>query len=180
MFIILAVLTYHVTALSLLFTMTPPPPPQNGDTAKQGSYLIYLYAIPSSTGFFVVAITTTFLVIRLRRTLRWRQRTTSQSEKTSDRENRLVRTLLIINSIFICCYFPDVASFTTMAIDSRLNAYDPYLGNPAYIAMIFSGLCQSVSSSVNIIFCYHKMSSKFKSVFLQLFCLKSRKSVRKD
>ncbi|RUS70874.1 hypothetical protein EGW08_021363 [Elysia chlorotica] len=164
-YLVLAIMVYLTAFLSLLYADTGPP--YDSKAKKQGFYYFCFFAIPSTTCFFIVVITTIFLVIRLRRSLQFRRDTASQSEKSSDKENRIVRTIIAISMIFIICFFPNVANFFAQIIYPPFRFDDPYLGNLTIIMFTFSGVFQAISSSINIFF-YYKMSSKFKRTFSKI------------
>ena len=166
----LVVVAYHVTFLLVLIVETLP---SNDSLAKQSFYYFYMYAVPSMTLFFVIVITTIFLVTRLRRSQRWRKELTSQRDKTSDKENRLVRTVLAINMIFIVCYFPYVALVISLLFFPRFSVFDPYYGRVAGLMLFISGTLQSVSSSINMVF-YFRLSSNFKYGLLRTLSMKKR------
>ena len=171
---ILIVAVYHATFLILVYADTGPP--YNDYPKKLAFYFFSLYAVPTMACFLIVVFTTMFLVVKLRSNQRWRQETTTQSDKTSDKENKLVRTIIAISVLFIVCSFPNVGMLITQTIYPRFNYMDPYLGTLITGMFTFSGVFTAVSSSVNIFF-YYKMSSKFNKVFNETFSIRTKEKV---
>ena len=163
--------------MSLLYIDTGPP--YDRDAKKQGFYYFCFFAIPSTTCFFIVVITTIFLVIKLRRNLQWRKGTATQSERSSDKENKIVRKIIAISTIFIICFFPNVANFFAQIIYPPFRFDDPYLGTLTIIMFTFSGVFQAISSSINIFF-YYRMSSKFKRTFSEIFMCRKKAQSQAD
>ena len=163
----LTVVAYQVAYLVLLFVEARPP--YRVYPEKIGFYIFYLYAVPTTIFFFLVLITTIYLVSTLRRKQKWRRETATQSDKSSNKENKLLRTIIAISTIFIVCAFPTVFVFMAQAIYPPFRYTDPYLGKLVLILYLFSNSLQAVSASINIFF-YHRMSSKFNKVFAVTFC----------
>ncbi|RUS74385.1 hypothetical protein EGW08_017866 [Elysia chlorotica] len=166
LYLLLTIVAYMVTFL-LVFYIDVGAPFIN-QIGKQGFYFFCFFAVPSTTCFFIVLLSTLFLVIRLRKNLKWRQERSSQSAKSSCKENKLVRTIIAISTIFIICFFPNVLNFFVQIIHPSFRYLDPYLGTLAVVMFSFSGVTQAISSSINIFF-YYRMSSKFKRVFSETF-----------
>ncbi|GFN83222.1 chemosensory receptor b [Plakobranchus ocellatus] len=90
------------------------------------------FTIPSVICFSIVVICTIFLVIKLNQSARWRQSTSNASKQDSSvstKENRVVRTVVVICVIYIFFFAPNVFTFTTMAAYPDFKWADPYLGN---------------------------------------------------
>ena len=177
MYMTLTVVAYALTFLVIVYVDATPP--YNSYPKRLGFYFFYLYAIPLTTCFFIVVITTVSLIINLRRQQRWRRETASQSDKSSDKENKLVRTIIAISTLFIICSFPYVAIFITEAVYPPYRHKDPYLGSLSTIILSVSGVFQAVSSAVNIFF-YYRMSSRFNKVFSACFLLKKKEDSIKE
>ncbi|GFN83239.1 chemosensory receptor a [Plakobranchus ocellatus] len=85
-------------------------------TIVQSEYVIYVetitmfatFTIPSVICFSIVVLCTIFLVIKLNQRARWRQSTSNAASKQdgsmSSEENRVVRTVVMICTIYIICY----------------------------------------------------------------------------
>ncbi|GFR59990.1 chemosensory receptor B [Elysia marginata] len=162
----LTVILYHVIFVIVVYTDTGPP--YNAFPQKLNFYYFSLYVIPSTTCFFIVLLSTIFLVVKVRRNQRWRKGTSTQTAKTNDKEDKLVRTIIAISTIFIICSFPTVSIFITQIIHKQFRYRDPYLGTLLLLMFNIGGVFQAISSSVNIFF-YYRMSSRFKKVFASLF-----------
>ena len=142
--------------------------PPDGQIERQGVYYFWFFAVPSATSFFIVVLTTIFLVVRLRKSLEWRRETSSQGEKSSDKETKLVRTIIAVSTIFIICFSPNVMNLFVQIIHPPFRYLDPYLGSLTIVMFSISGVFQAVSSSINIFF-YYKMSSRYRKTFSETF-----------
>ena len=178
LFLTLAVVAYHVIFTIVLYSDTGPP--YDTHLPKLSFYYFVLYVIPSTTCFFIVVLATIFLVVKLRTNQKWRRETISQKEKSNEKDNKLVKTIIAICTLFIICSFPNVSIFITQTIYPRFRYGDPYLGTLTELTFGFSGICQAISSSINIFF-YYRMSSRFKKTFCACFpCIKKEKPEGRD
>ena len=169
----LTVVAYSVFLMVLLFSGATPP--YSIYPKRLSFYLFYFYTTPLTTCFFAVVLATIFLVIRLKKKQRWRieRIAHARSGKTSDKENKLVKTIIAISTLFIVCTFPYVGVFFVEAVDPRLRYSDPFLGTLFFVIHTFCSLFQAVSSAFNIFF-YYTMSSRFNKVFSALFCRRQK------
>ncbi|GFO38451.1 chemosensory receptor a [Plakobranchus ocellatus] len=137
-----------------------------------------LFTIPSVICFSIVVICTIFLVVKLNQSAKWRQSTSNatqgQEGTMSTKENRVVRTVVLICAIYIFCFAPNVLTVTTMAAYPDFNETDPYLGNLLSVCFIIAFPCHAICSAVNI-FVYLGMSTKYRETFVKLFCPKKKK-----
>ncbi|GFN83225.1 chemosensory receptor a [Plakobranchus ocellatus] len=131
------------------------------------------FTIASVICFLIVVICTIFLVIKLNQSARWRQSTSNALSKedasVSTKENRVVRTVVMICVIYIFFFAPNVFTFTTMAAYPDFKLTDPYLGNLQTVCLHIGFMCHSICSAVNI-FVYVTMSTKYRDTFFKLFC----------
>ncbi|GFO06659.1 chemosensory receptor a [Plakobranchus ocellatus] len=131
------------------------------------------FTIPSVICFSIVVICTIFLVVKLNQSARWRQSTSNAASKEdgsmSSKENRVVRTVVMICAIYIFCFAPNVITVTTMAAYPKFNQIDPYLGNLQAVCFIIAYPCHAICSAVNIIV-YLRMSSRYRETFFKMFC----------
>ena len=164
MYPLMVVIGYHFACLIVLYVDTNPP--YFDYPEKLGFYIFYLYAVPSTVSFFLVVVTTLCLVVTLRRKQRWRRDTVAQTEKNSNKDNKLVKTIIAICIIFIACSIPTVGIFITQAVYPPFRYTDPYLGTLTLMIYRFSNVLQGISASVNIFF-YYTMSSRFKKYFAE-------------
>ena len=174
---VLAIVAYLMAFLLLLYINTGPP--YDKYVKRQSFYYFCFFAIPSTTCFFIVVITTIVLVVKLRRNLQWRREAVKNNDKSSDKEHKIVRTIIAISTIFVICFFPNVANFFVSIIYPPFRYDDPYLGNLTIVMFTFSGVFQAISSSINIFF-YYRMSSKFKKVFSQTFFCQKKSQGQTD
>ena len=103
--------------------------------------------IPSTTCFFIVVLATIFLVVKLRTNQKWRRETISQKEKTNEKDNKLVKTIIAICTLFIICSFPNVSIFIAQTIYPRFRYEDPYLGSLIERMFGLSGIFLAISSN---------------------------------
>ncbi|GFR88096.1 chemosensory receptor A [Elysia marginata] len=163
----LTVVAYHVIFLIIIYA-DPGPPYDDYTTKKLTFYLASLYAVPYSAVFFIVVMTTTFLVIQLRRTRQWRREAANQSNKNKDKETVIVRTIIAINFLFIFCSLPTVGHILGSIMVPSYEKNDPYWNTLLDLIYSFGYIFHAISSSVNICF-YYKMSSRFRQVFSKCF-----------
>ena len=123
-YMIVIIVAYHA-AFSLLYFDTGPP--YGVYSRKFEFYFFYLYVVPSTICFFIVLLTTIVMVTRLKRNLQWRRETTQQDDKISDKDSKIVKTIIVTSSLFIICFSPNVLNFTAQAIYPNYSLRDPYL-----------------------------------------------------
>ncbi|RUS72206.1 hypothetical protein EGW08_020033 [Elysia chlorotica] len=175
--LVMSIVIYHALFIILLFTDTGFA--YASYSSKIGFYYFSLYAVPSTTCFFIVLLTTIAMVIRLNKSLQWRKETSQQRGRSSDKEGRIARTIIAISTIFIVCFFPNVANFLTQAAYPAYSYDNAYLWSLRTVIFTFTGLLQAISSSINILF-YYKMSSRYKKAFSDCFNLKKRFCVQQN
>ena len=166
----LTVVVYHVTICSFLY-IDVLDYNFGGYNARLAVYTLYMYVIPSTTGFFIILIATLLLVVTLRRKQRWRQETSSRKDDKGNKENKQVRTVIAINTLFIACSVLSVGMYAGQLINLSFRYSDHYLGTIVIILFDISWISQSTSSAVNIFF-YYSLSSKYKQEFSKLFMCK--------
>ncbi|KAK3794063.1 hypothetical protein RRG08_059506 [Elysia crispata] len=165
--LILVMTVYQATFACLIYAQTGPPYHQHSE--KRIIYLLCSLTGPSFICFVIVVIATTFLVIKLKQTMKMRSQIASQSDKAMSKERKVVRPVIFICVIFIVCFLPNVAKLLGTIVFPRLTPTDPYFGSLSNVLYTFTFIFQSISSSINI-FVYYHMSSKFKETFGSLFC----------
>lgn len=134
------------------------------------SYVINNALIPFSA-FAVITVCTITLVVTLRRQSQWRQHstTTSQAGGLSVRDQRVTKMVVMISILFIACFVPVCILFIAMSIVPEL-AVDGKYRNTIIMFIGLGFILESTNSSVNI-FMYYHMSSKYRTVFRQVFNL---------
>ncbi|GFN73599.1 chemosensory receptor a [Plakobranchus ocellatus] len=134
--------------------------------------------------FSIVLICTVLLVVQLRKISSWRLSVTSAKRqwvqpeenpaaslsaaevRISRKEERLVRMVVAIATIFIMSYIPICIGLFCGVLIDRFDLYGVYSRIYIVSGYIVS-LGQPISGSVNILI-YYKMASKFRSVFRRL------------
>ncbi|GFO28794.1 chemosensory receptor a [Plakobranchus ocellatus] len=137
--------------------------------------------------FSIMLICTVLLVVQLRKISSWRlsvtcaksQRIQLQDNPTSSlsaaearisqKEERLIRMVVAIATIFIVSYIPTCILLLCQVVFDEFQLFGVYRRLFVVSGYIIS-LGQPISGSVNILI-YYKMASKFRSVFRRLVCL---------
>ena len=125
-----------------------------------------------------VTICTTFLIVKLRQSARWRKATAPATTSTQSpgtnprnvyrRESRTTRTVVMIASVFIICSVP-VSANLVMAVFLREDySINGSLGHLYLINAGLSGLFSEINSSLNLVF-YTITGSRFRSMLVQMF-----------
>ncbi|GFO38398.1 chemosensory receptor a [Plakobranchus ocellatus] len=147
-------------------------------------YILICGVIQPLLAFSIVLICTVLLVVQLRKISSWKLSVTSaQSQRVqpeenpagslsaaearvSQKEERLVRMVVAIATIFIMSYIPICIGLLCDVLIDRFNPYGVYSRIYIVSGYIVS-LGQPISGSVNILI-YYKMASKFRSAFRRL------------
>ncbi|GFO36776.1 chemosensory receptor a [Plakobranchus ocellatus] len=134
--------------------------------------------------FSVMLICTMLLVVQLRKISSWRLSVTSAKSqlvkpeenptasssaaeaRISQKEERLVRMVVAIATIFIMSYIPSCIGLICYVVFDEFNRLGVYERLSIVSGYIIS-LGQPISGSVNILI-YYKMASKFRSAFRRL------------
>ena len=134
--------------------------------------LLASFSIPILICFIVIVIGTIFLITKFKESRMLRGSMTG-SEKLSDKDIRLVRSVISICIIFIAGSSPSVLLYVVSTAFPSLHFDNPYLGHLTNLIQIVGVTLQAVSCSVNI-FVYLRMGSRYKQIFLQMFSCGSR------
>ena len=152
--------TYQSILIILLLSY--PSPPYDVPNARRLRYITSSFSAPSFICFFVVLISTTLLVVRLKQNLEWRNKAAKQSNKNSGslKETKAARCVAAICTIFIMCFTPNVALIFAGIVYSELTPHNLYFGTLIVALYAISSMFQVLSSVVNI-FVYYTMSTKY-------------------
>ncbi|GFO07552.1 peptide receptor gpcr [Plakobranchus ocellatus] len=127
------------------------------------------YSIPTFLCFILVIIGTIFLVVSMKRSLKFRSSATSKDRTlNTDKELKIIKTIIFISIIYIVCLFPNVIVFFSSLIFPTFRVFNPYLSSLYGIVLGFTLIFQSISMAVNI-FVYLKLSSAYRKTFYKLF-----------
>ena len=162
----MAVYQLCITLLNIIRT-GPPYDVSTGTTERQ-LYLQLMYNIPTLLCFPVVLITTAFLIVRLKQSLKWRGTAVNKPDNDSGKEKRVVRSVILICSMFICCFLPNLAILTVRASYPQFSLISPRLKWFVRIFYLFAFFFQTLNSSINI-FIYYSMSSRYRGIFKDVF-----------
>lgn len=160
------------TLIGLLFA-------DNRDAVEGISFLINNTFLPG-TAFAIIIVCTVTLTFQLRNKSKWRKKSTSagQGDLVSKRNQRVAKMVVIISTVFIACFIPMTIVFLVMFLEESFAIDGKHRG----LAVLFVSLglvLEAINSSSNI-FVYHHMSSKYKEVFRECFCLLKQDSVNKN
>ena len=138
------------------------------------SMLISL-SIPNLICFTIVLVGTVFFIINFKQSRKLRNSMSASrgiSDKTSDKDARLIRLVICICIIYIVGAAPNVGVYLAETIYPPLHVSNPYLGYFIHACYIVCNLFQATASSVNI-FVYFGMGSKFMQTFKEIFLNKA-------
>ena len=152
---------------------------------------IVLGLIQPIVAFVTVLVCTVFLVVYLRRSSQWRKSMASAGgekaggddssrfepkQTISRKEEKLVRLVISIATIFIVCYTPNTLVFLNMAIFPSFWVFGQHK-NTFLMVYTLSVMASSVSASVNI-FIYYNMGTRYRNAFRLMFHLDLKDSVK--
>ena len=129
---------YEVAFASLQFAQTGLP--YEAFHPKSMLYSTCSFTAPSCICFFIDVVTTSILVVRLRQIVEWRNEVTKQpaTDSAISKEQKAARSVVVICTIFIICFVPNVITLVAGLVYLRFNLVDPYLGNLSRLSHIFS------------------------------------------
>ena len=127
------------------------------------------FSIPTMVCLVVVAFGTIFLISKFKQSRKLRGSMTGScsdedSSKLSEKDARLVRSVIFICIIYIIGATPNVLIYLVSTAFPVLHADNPFLGNVMLCLLMLGNMFQSISCSVNI-FVYLRMGSRFKQTF---------------
>ncbi|GFN74504.1 chemosensory receptor a [Plakobranchus ocellatus] len=146
--------------------------------------------------FSIVLICTVLLVVQLRKISSWRMSVTSAKSqrlqpeenpaasssvseaRISQKEERLVRMVVAIATIFIVSYIPTCITLLCYVIFDDFSMFGVYR-RLSIVSSHIASLGQPISGSVNILI-YYNMASKFRSVFRRLVHLDRQEQKRHE
>ena len=126
---------------------------------------------PSAISLIVVSVGTSVLIVKLRESTRWRKSssTGAQKQDISSKETRVIRSSVLVCLVYIVCFTPNVCIVIASVVEPRLYFADHYYGPFLYVLLLFAGVCQSISSSINF-YIYLATSIRYKKTFMLIFC----------
>ncbi|GFN98883.1 chemosensory receptor a [Plakobranchus ocellatus] len=164
--------------------------PTGNEFIDQIGYIVIIICgfIQPLLAFFIVLMCTIFLIIQLRKLSFWRKSVTSAKsqwqhqpgknpapnspttqDRISNKEERLVRMVVAIATIFIVSYTPTCIMLLCSTIFDEFAYFGIY--KRMYIVCgLTTFLTQTISGGVNILI-YYYMASKFRSALRCLLCL---------
>lgn len=123
------------------------------------------------SAFVVIVVCTITLVVKLQNLTVWRRKTTQQTlvDNVSTKNQKVARMVLIISTLFIACFIPETFVFIAILTVPGLSIDGPN----KHVLTIIAGLglvLKCVNSSSNM-FIYCAMSTKYRLVFNNMFCI---------
>uniref|UniRef100_A0A2C9M1S1 G-protein coupled receptors family 1 profile domain-containing protein n=1 Tax=Biomphalaria glabrata TaxID=6526 RepID=A0A2C9M1S1_BIOGL len=133
------------------------------------------------SSFFIVIICTVTLSQNLMMKARWRMdagnvKAAGGKATSMDRDQKVVKMVTFIATIFLLCFTPCVFHLLTELFIPQYSVAGQFR-NSYVICWSFMKTFEAVNSCLSI-FVYYNMSSKFRAVFLQMFCGKSADLVK--
>ncbi|GFO28799.1 chemosensory receptor a [Plakobranchus ocellatus] len=146
--------------------------------------------------FIIVLICTFLLVVQLKKISSWRLSVSSAKSqrvkpdenpassssaaeaRISQKEERLIKMVVAIATIFIVNYVPTFILLVCHVIFDEFNLFGVY-SRIFIVSGYISSFGQPISGSVNMLI-YYKMASKFRSVFRRLVCLDRQEQERHE
>lgn len=123
-----------------------------------------------TAAFFLVIVCTVLLVVNLQKKSQWRmQASASSSISITSRDRKVVKMVTLISVIFLTCYLPGTAAFIWMILDTEMR-FDGKHRNQLYAVFSILFNLESINASINL-FIYLRLSSKFRTTFMNAFCL---------
>ena len=128
----------------------------NYDIYRPRFYVTSLFAsfsIPNLICLIVIVTGTIFLITKFKESRMLRGSMTGsgkESEKLSDKDIRLVRSVIFICVIFIAGSSPSVLLYIVSTIYPAVHIDNPYLGNLTLLITLLGTTFQAMSCSVNI------------------------------
>ncbi|CAL1528654.1 unnamed protein product, partial [Lymnaea stagnalis] len=153
------------------------------DRAQVESVAFTINNVVSPIGSFcVVVVCTIVLAVKLREKTKWRQSATRAKEqdragKISRKDQKAVKMVVAISTVFIVSFTPTTVFFAWMAHDPAFGAGGVYQ-NIFNVVFSFSFLLEAINGSVNI-FVYYNMSSRYRNSFIRMFRFGSGSAVGK-
>lgn len=143
---------------------------EDRETVDKFSYVINNIFIPYSS-FVIIVVCTVILVVKLRSNTEWRKvsANTTQADTVSARNQKVAKMVVLISALFIACFVPISIIFIAMCFEPEFSVYGKYKD----LLCVIGGLgfmLESINSSVNI-FIYYYMSTKYRSIFREIFRL---------
>ncbi|KAK6979716.1 cysteinyl leukotriene receptor 1 [Biomphalaria glabrata] len=134
-----------------------------------------MFNVASQFGAFIVDVLSTIVIAHLLTVKsKWRAEAASAKEGLSFRDKKVVKMVVLISAIFICCLLPSCLNFflgVVLAPDYTLRGVQQNLFLVVWSAVL---TLEAINSSVTI-FVYYNMSSKYKAVLHKLIFDKTMK-----
>ena len=143
-----------------------------------GLSFLVSFPIPNMVCFVQVILGTFFLISSFKQSRQLRSKmsgTGEKSNKLSNKDVRLIRSMIFISAVYICGTAPNVLLYIVSSAYPSLQVDNPYLGYLHSFFLLIVMVIQAISCSVNI-FVYISMGSSFKKKLREMFCCKSENS----
>ena len=134
------------------------------------AYLVFSVG-PSAVSFIVVSVGTSFLIVKLKESTRWRKSssTGAQKQEISNKQTRVIRSAVLVCLVYIVCFTPNVCIILATITEPRLYITDPYYGPFVTASLYLANVFQGISSTFNICI-YLTTSIRFRQTCVIIFC----------
>lgn len=131
------------------------------------AFVINNFITPSSA-FILVVICTIVLVTSLKKNSLWHKSSVSSVSAAFSRNQRVAKMVVMISTLFIFCFIPSSIGMLAAAFNPDVTVGGKDLDIGLYVGgLVF--LLESINASMNI-FIYYHMSSRYREVFMDIFC----------
>ncbi|KAK3778182.1 hypothetical protein RRG08_053036 [Elysia crispata] len=138
------------------------------------------FSVPNLICFIIVVLGTVFLISKFKQSRQLRSTmsvTGEKSNKLSDKDVRLVRSMIFVSALYIYGAAPNVLLYVIPAAYPSLYIDNPYLGNLFAVFLIIAVVIQATSCSVNI-FMYVGMGTNIRKTFGEMVSSRSKNSYK--
>lgn len=138
------------------------------ELVEKFTFLVNNFLVPVGA-FLIVALCTVILSTQLRKQTEWRKAAmaNAQAVRISSRNQKIVKMVVTISTLFIVCFIPSTIAMLVIAFEPDLSVNGKHV-NISILILGFSYVLEGINSSVNI-FIYYQMSSKYRDTFRELF-----------
>ncbi|KAK3773037.1 hypothetical protein RRG08_029089 [Elysia crispata] len=143
----------------------------DNSASEKSLYVILLFwaaSFPNFICFTVIVASTAFLGISLKQRGKWLQSLPGPRYEETERNKRVVKTVVAISAIYITCFLPGVLVILVLFAAPSIGLPDPQT-DLTFILTIFVRNFEALSVMTNI-FVYFKMNSKFNRCLKILMC----------
>lgn len=135
------------------------------------SMFVLMFIVLPIFNLFVVVAETIIILVKLKLTVKWQERTVRAKTKINDQQMALTKMFIVLSCMYSATATPNIAMVTTYMI-LRDSLTSPSYLNMFLTQLIITSLFCYVDSAMKV-FIYFFRSSKFRLEFRSLFCFKN-------